>query len=246
MLEDVVVERGQIRSFLASRALRASARGIGSFSGTENGQGIWLNPFRAGHVATFYDVGGGVSGAGVRTPEIVKIRLREKSKATVDVFVQRAKFTGVKYPVMATHGDPTASDVSSRYRVFWRDVDLSAWQDSNNDRGTSRESGRLQYFQRVTVGDRKSEASGTLSSKSLTRAGNGTRYVDVDPKLFYVPQDRSYVTVTGRDAGRFVKWENVGDKYEPILRLTFSGTDPVNVKWTAAIRPIPSNVTFPE
>ena len=245
VLEDVVVERGQVRSFLASRALRASARGIGSFSGTENGQGIQIDPFRAGHVATFYDLGGGVSGAGVRTPEIVKVRLREASEATIDVFIQRAKFTGVSYPVMATHADPTASDIPSRYRVFWRDVDLSKWQDSNNDRGATRESGRLQYFERVSVGSRTSEASGTLSSESLTRASDGTRYVDVDPKLFYVPQDPSYVTVTGRDGGRFVAWENVGDKYEPVLRLTFSGTDPVNVSWAAAIRPIPSGVTFP-
>ncbi|MGB3544034.1 hypothetical protein, partial [Rubrivirga sp.] len=245
-LEDVVVEEGQVRSFLASRALRSSASNVGSFSGAANGQGISLSPFRDGHVATFYDVGGGVSGAGVRTPEVVQIRLTPDPDVTLDVFVQRARFTGVVAPVKAERLDPADPAVASRYRVFWRDVGLSEWRDTNNDVGISRESGRLQYFERVTVGNRASEATGTLSSRSLTRASDGTRYVDVDPNLFYAPQDLSYVTVSGRDAGRFVGWEDVGDKYEPILRLAFSGTNPVSADWTAAIRPIPSDVTFPE
>ena len=245
-LEDVVVERGHVRSFLAARAMVASARNVSSSSGTGGGEGVILNPFREGHVATFYDVGGGASGAGTWAPEVVKVRLQRDPDVTLDVFVQRARFTGVVLPVKAERLDPADPGVASRYRVFWRDVNLSRWRDTNNDRGTSRESGRLQYFQRVTVGDRRSEATGTLSSRSLTRASDGTRYVDVDPKLFYAPQDPTYVTVTGRDAGRFVEWEDVGDKYEPIIRLTFSGTAPVSAGWTAAIRPIPSDVTFPE
>ena len=246
VVQEVVVESGQIQSFLAATALRASARGIGSFSGSKNGGGLTLEPSRAGHLVTLYNVGGGPSGEGVRTPEVVKVQLRTGSEITLDVFVRQARFTGVTYPVMATRLDPSAPGVAGRYRVFWQDVSLDRWRDTNNDGGTSRESGRLQYFERVTVGDRKSEAIGTLSSKSLTRASDGTRYVDVDPKLFYSPQDPSYVAITGRDAGRFVGWEDVGDKYEPILRLTFSGTGPVSANWRAAIRPIPSDVTFPE
>ncbi len=246
VLEDVVVEQGQIRSFLASAALRASAKGVGTFSGDGNGQGLILRPFREGHTATFYNVGGGVSGAGIRTPEVVQIRLREDSEATLDVFVRQASFTGVTYPVMATYGDPSDSDVSDRYRVFWRDVTLDRWRDSNNDRGKSRKSGELQYFERVTARGRTSEGAGTLSSATLRRASNGTRYVDVDPSMFYAPQESSYVVVTGRDAGRFLGWENVGDKYDPVLRLSFSGTSPVSVDWTAAIRPIPDGVAFPE
>ena len=246
VLENVAVERGQIRSFLPSKALRGSARGVGTFSGTENGQGISFDPFREGHVAALYDVGGGASGTGVRTPEIVKIRLREDPDITLDVFVQDASFTGVSYPVMATYEDPTDPAIASRYRVFWRDVTLDRWRDSNNDRGRQRESGKLQYFNRVTVGDQTSEAAGALSSASLTPASNGTRYVDVDPGMFYAPQDPSFVKVTGRDAGRFLGWENVGDKYDPVLRLSFSGTSRVTVNWAAAIRPIPDGVVFPE
>ena len=241
-----MVEEGQVRSFLASRALYSSARRIGSFSGVENGQGISLDPFRGGHVATFYDVGGGVSGAGVRTPEVVQIKLRESPDITLDVFVQRARFVGVTFPVMATRLDPSDPDVASRYRVFWRDVALNRWQDKNNDGGISRESGRLQYFERVTAWGRASEAAGTLSSATLKQAGDGTRYVDVDPEMFYAPQDPSYVTVTGPSAGRFLGWENVGSEYDPILRLSFSGSSRVTVDWAAAIRPIPAGIVFPD
>ena len=247
VVEDVRVVRGQVRSLLAPTALRTSARQIGPFGGDQDGQGVQLSPFRQGHTATFYDVGGGVSGDGARAPEVVKIvPFGSDSTASLDVFVQRARFTGVRSPVMMTRLDPSEPDVSARYRVFWRDVDLSRWRDSNNDRGTSRESGKLQYFDRVTVGDRTSEASGTLSSTPLEQNSNGTGYVDVDPELFYIPQDPSYVTVGGRDAGRFLGWDNVGSTYDPVLRLSFSGTGPVTATWTAAIRPIPDGVIFPE
>ena len=246
VLEDVVVEQGQVQSLMASKPLRASARRISSFSGTSGGTGVNLDPFREGHIATFYDVGGGVSGEGVRTPEVIKIRLRNDSEATLDVFVQRARFKGVTYPVMTTYADPTDPTVASRYRVFWRDVALDRWLDWNNDAGARRESGKLQHFERVTVKGRSSEASGALSSAPLERASDGTRYVDVDPEMFYAPQDPSYVAVTGRDAGRFLGWTDVGDTYDPVLRLSFSGTSPVSVSWTAAIRPIPDDVAFPE
>ena len=247
VLEDVAVEQGQVQSFSASTPLHARARRIGSFSGTSTGgSGISLSPFRNGHTAAFYDVGGGVSGEGVRTPEVVKIRLRDDPDVTLDVFVQRARFTSVAAPVMATKMDPTDPEVASRYRVFWRDVAFNKWRDSNNDGGTNRESGKLQYFERVTAWDRTSEAAGTLSSATLKQASDGTRYVDVDPEMFYAPQDPSYVAVTGPSAGRFLGWENVGSEYDPILRLSFSGSSRVTVDWAAAIRPIPAGVVFPD
>ena len=246
-VEDVVVEKGQVRSLMPTAALSASARRIGAFTGGGGGQGVDLRPFRNGHVATLYDVGGGVAGPGARMPEAVKIWPRnENEDISLDVFVQRAHLIGVKAPVMMKRLDPTRPDVAARFRVFWRDVAFDDWQDENNDNGTTRNSGRLQHFERVTVGDRSSEASGSLSSVSLRSASDGTRYVDVDPKMFYAPQDPSFVTVTGRDAGRFLGWKNVGDKYAPVLRLSFSGTSRVTVNWKAAIRPIPSGVAFPE
>ena len=247
VLEDVAVEQGQVQSFSPTTPLHTSAHRVNSFSGTSTGgTGISLNPFRNGHTATFYDLGGGVSGEGVRTPEIVKIRLRDDPDVTLDVFVQRARFTSVTVPVMATKMDPTDPEVASRYRVFWRDVAFNRWQDDNNDGGRNRESGRLQYFERATAWGRTSEAAGSLASAALTRASDGARYVDVDPSMFYAPQDPSYVVVSGRDAGRFIGWENVGSKYDPVLRLSFSGSGPVTANWTAAIRPIPAGVVFPE
>ena len=127
--------------------------------------------------------------------------------------------------------------------VFYlRNTAFSDWDDGLM-------SSRREWFDDVTVeehGGRSSDASGSVTSKALSTDSDGTRYIDVDPGLFYAPQDASFVGVTGRDASRFLGWSNVGSKYDPILRMSFSGTRAVSIDWTAAIRPIPASVVFPD
>ena len=106
---------------------------------------------------------------------------------------------------------------------------------------------RTMWFDGVTVADgRTSEAKGSLSRKTLVANEGGTGYVDVDAPLFVEPQADEYVKVTGTSAGRFEGWTNVGSPDAPVLRLQFTGTDPVTVDWEAAVRPIPDGVVFPD
>lgn len=244
-LTDLVVERGNVRVLTSWTATGTHVRRVrvpAGSGGTGSDQGFLFRPVRPDAVATIYDVG--LNGP-LRAPELVKIKPRRES-ASLDVFVQRSAFTGIVEPVKALSLDPATADAQARYRIFWRDVDMDAWRDSNSDGAATRESGRIQYFERVTARGRSSEGAGSLVSGSLRQGSNGTGYIDVDPNLFYVPQDPSFVVVTGRDAERFLGWENVGDKYDPVLRLSFSGTGPVTASWSASIRPIPSGVAFPE
>ncbi len=97
------------------------------------------------------------------------------------------------------------------------------------------------YFQQTTVkGGRTSEASGSLAASALAA---GT--IDVPVNLFAPPQAAGFVTVTGPDAGRFTGWTNVGTDAAPVLRLAFTGSAPVTVAWSAAVRPLPAGLVWP-
>lgn len=142
---------------------------------------------------------------------------------------------------MFVGSDPSLPDVQSRYHVYFRRVSLSSFRPVNNDVGLNRENWKVSFYDDVSVGSRRSEDRGTLSAAVLTSG-----YVDVPVNLFYTPFDPSYVTLAGTDAGRFTGWTNVGTAEAPVLRLTFSGSTPVSVQWSAAVRPIPPDVTFPD
>ena len=126
--------------------------------------------------------------------------------------------------------------VRSSFRQFWRDVAFESWSADYLD---------LDHYERCTYRGRSSEGAGRITSAALATSPRGDRYVDVDPGLFYEPQDPSFVQVTGADAARFTGWSNVGSKSNPVLRLRFSGTSPVSFNWAAQIRPWPARVGVP-
>ncbi len=167
----------------------------------------------------------------------LEIRM-DKPGAGADVFLSGMDFVNVDYPLFVKD---YSADAAARYRVFWQDVSFDRW------RYGSSYNKNLQYLRGVTNSSngRTSEAEGVLTSKPLSGGGSG-RYVDVPANLLWEPLDASYVTVSGASASRFTGWTNVGDEDKPVLRLAFSGASPVSVTWKAAVRPIPSNVVFPD
>ena len=162
--------------------------------------------------------------------------------ASADLFVRDAAFSDNDSHFMFTGADPADRDVQSRYHAYFRRVTFSTFTPVNNDVGRNRDNWRISYYDAVRIGSRRSEDTGTLRAASLSASGT----VDVPVNLFYAPFDPSYVTVTGADAGRFTGWTNVGTDRAPILRMAFSGRGPVSVSWTAAVRPIPAGVVFPD
>ena len=222
---------GEVRSFSAGAAKSVRVRSVESTAGAHTGVGVLLQPFREGHVATVYDVG---VEAPLWAAEPIKIRpLVESEATTLDVYVRNASFAGVKRPVMTGGTTP-----SSRFRVYWRDVSFDHW---------TRTAVSLQHFDRVTARGRQSENAG---STTVTASG-GETWVDIDPGLFYKPMDDAFVTVSGADAALYSgTWEAVGDQYDPTIRLALTrplaAGETVTFDWTAAIRPIPDNVVFPD
>ncbi|WP_420457549.1 hypothetical protein [Rubrivirga sp.] len=158
--------------------------------------------------------------------------------AGADVFLSDMDFINVDYPLKVEH---FSMDAAARYRVFWRDVSFDRWRYGSSALKD------IQYLQGVTNSSngRTSEDEGALTSAPLSNGPNG-RYVDVPVNLLWEPLDASYVTVGGASASRFTGWTNVGDEDKPVLRLTFSGTSSVSITWQAAVRPIPSDVVFPD
>ena len=237
-LEDVTVESGGLGAIVSVGGRQSRIRHIALPASPSTAAPVKLyvaRPVAPGEVYTFYDITGAMASV-----EPIALQARTAG-AGANVFVQDAAFTNIRNHLMFVGDDPSDPDVQRRYHVYFRRVALSRFTPVNNDEGIDRDNWRISFYDDVTVGTRTSEDAGTLSDASLTSG-----HVDVPVTLFYVPLDPSYVTVTGTDAGRFTGWTNVGTAETPLLRLAFSGSSPVSVQWSAAVRPIPAGITFPD
>ncbi|MGB3541860.1 hypothetical protein, partial [Rubrivirga sp.] len=137
---------------------------------------------------------------------------------------------------LTTNGlDATDPVVQANGRVAWRDVVFGGFRDNSTV--------AIQSFERVSFGERTSEDAGSLSGTALASGS-----VDVPTSLFLAPQSPDYVMVSGPDASRFRGWTLAPSSTPtaPVLRLSFSGSGPVSVDWSAAIRPIPADLTGTE
>lgn len=236
-LEDVAVESGGLGGIISAGARQSRVRRVALPPGlpTAGPAELYIaRPTFPDEVYTFYGATGTVSSS-----EPIALQART-ADAGARVFVQDASFTNVQNHLMFVGEDPSDPDVQRRYQVYFRRVTFSAFVPVNNDAGFNRDNWRVSFYDDVTVGARRSEDRGSLSAAGLTLG-----YVDVPVNLFHAPFDPSYVTLTGTDAGRFTGWTNVGTAEAPVLRLAFSGSAPISVQWSAAVRPIPAGVTFP-
>ncbi len=237
-LENVTVESGGLGGIVSAGARQSRIRRIALPPGppTAGPAELYIaSPTSPDEVYTFYGVTGTMSSS-----EPVALQARTAG-AGARLFVQDASFTGIQNHFMFVGDDPSDPDVQRRYQAYFRRVGFSSFEPINNNNGQNTENWRVSYYEAVTVGSRRSEDSGVLSAAGVTSGS-----VDVPVNLFHVPFDPSYVTMTGTDAGRFIGWTNVGTAEAPVLRLAFSGSAPVSVQWSAAVRPIPAGVTFPD
>lgn len=246
-LDNVEVESGGINRISLSGARTGHVRGLAVPDGSGNAGHspfYWVRPLSPNEVYTLYDIEGQQTAG-----EAIMVDGGfggTAGTAGADVFVQNAAFGSVYNHLMFIGADPADAGVQERYHVYFRNVSFSRFEPINNDAGRNRENWRVSYFDGVTVGSRTSEDTGTLSAAALAPGDSGGGTVDVPVGLFYVPTDPSYVLVSGPDAARLTGWTNVGTAKSPVLRFAFAGTQPVTVGWTAAVRPIPPSVVFPE
>ena len=136
-----------------------------------------------------------------------------------------------------------------KIRVFYDNVDLNVGADkhwSNIELFFA-----TGYFKNVHARnlDRYSEDEGTVT----VSASGGERYIDVDTRLFWVPEMVN-VGEGANASGLFDRYEirNVGgeDKTKPVLRIHFTralnaGENPT-FNWEAAVRPFPEGFEIPE
>lgn len=242
-LTDLVVESGGIDRLSVPGTQSAHVRRVsvprGSGDGSRNSF-FKVRPEAPGSVFTLYNIAG-------PQPAAEAISLEAHSPAaTADLFVSDAAFTSVIEHLKFTGADPADPAVQARYRVFFRRVALSDFVPRNGDLALTRENWRVSFFNDVTVTStgRTSESTGALTTAALTASGSGG-YTDVPTNLFFW-SPLSAVTLTGADASRFVGATNVGSAQSPVLRLQFSGKAPVTARWSAAVRPIPASVVFPD
>ena len=135
--------------------------------------------------------------------------------------------------------------VLAAFAIYVSDAEIPRYKPDTY--GPANQADRV-FWERVTMGSRTSENAGALSGASLTDNGDGTGYVDLDPGLFYRPVFSENVQITGADAGRYNGWELApeSDQNAPVVRLRFSGTNPVTVNWAAQVNPWPDGVIAPE
>ncbi|MEM6286000.1 MAG: hypothetical protein AAF845_02460 [Bacteroidota bacterium] len=252
---DVTVERGKAWAFMAGHAMRADVRGLTVSAPASPGgsySAFGMRPHSPDHVYSVYDVQPSPGEEPYSSNELFVINpLNTRETTSMDLYVQRVRLHSGKDIIHVKKLDTSDPEVWSRFRVFIRDAEFNRFNLRNDDRSDRRHGYRLCYFERVTVGARTSEDSGPLESASLTAAGDGTGFVDIDLNLFHRPYEAvdgggGLVEVTGAAADRYLGYENVGTQSAPVLRLSFSGTAPVSGTWRAAVRPIPDDVVFPE
>lgn len=242
-IENVVAERGGIQSLTPGKARLSVVRGGLTTPGevaAGSSKGVRYRVNSPSQAGAAYDLGSAAQPFAARRP--VTIADSGVLDQTLSVFVQRSFFRDVEQPLRVEGANASDPAVQARLAVYWRDVEFSQW---------SPDSYQLQYFERVTDlghGGRKSEARGSLSQARLTASGDGRYYIDLQPGLFFTPQANEFVSVTVSSGPAYLGWasRSAWDSNDPTLRLYFSGPGPVSASWTAAIRPIPGRVVFPD
>ena len=253
-ITDVDIEEGSAYGFMAGTAMRADARRL--TLSAEDSPGSSYSPFEvrphaAGHVYTIYDVRPEEGKAPYRADGLFVVNPSDDADVSMDLFVQRVNLEADRDVVAIKKIDPDAADIQERYRIFFRDAQFDRFNLYNSALGVRKYGYKLCYFDDVTVGSKTSEETGTLSNTTLQTSGDGTGYVDIQANLFHRPYEAEdggggLVELTGGAASRYQGYENVGTQSDPVLRLRFSGTSPVSGTWSAAVRPIPAGVVFPE
>ena len=134
-------------------------------------------------------------------------------------------------------------------RIYFRRTELSDWDDRYLSTGA-------EWFDGVTVAEHGGRASEASGSHTFTASG-GETLIGIQPGLFYAPTNSSYVQISNVRSGNVAapglysgEWLLAGSPYNPVLRLQMSrplnAGETVTFDWSAAVRPIPSNVVFPD
>jgi hypothetical protein len=156
--------------------------------------------------------------------------------------------------------DGVISADTSLLRFYFKDTEIDFGGGYGNSHQVTVTLGRFEGVVDLNDDD-LSENSGAVN---LTASG-GETYVDVDPDLWYVPLDESFVTYTGADADliasvapecpngldEFGYGESGNDyRHDCSLRFTFaaplSAGQAVTFDWTAAIHPWEPGVMAPD
>lgn len=173
-----------------------------------------------------------------------------------ELFVRDSRIVTKQFMTVAASGAQADS-----LRAYWKDTHLLRFD------GDGKEF-RASYFEGVTAeycgGSRDNDRCG--SSNRSDNAGTytytatgGETSIDLDPALFFVPQAPEYVRVSNvrvNGAAQNVyagTWTNAGSDangYKPVLRLALTRAlnagETVRFDWSAAVKPIPAGVVFPE
>lgn len=170
----------------------------------------------------------------------------------LDVFLSKSSFNNTTNAIVAAPSNRGRVDDLANHdklRIFYEDVHLNVGIDNYwNNVGLFFETG---YFKNVYARnlDRYSEDSGSAP----VNARGGERYVDVDTKLFWEPEEVNVREGSGA-SGLFDRYEirnvNGANKTKPVLRIHFNrplnpGESPV-FNWDAAVKPFPDGFEIPE
>ena len=236
--------RGQLRTISPGKARESHIRGALTAPGTSSTgsvAGVRYRVVSGGQIGSIYGLGSNDAPFAARRPVVISDSgIPDES---LSVYVRESVFSDVDQPLRLENADATDPAVQARLAVYWRDVSFSRWSHERSH--------QIQYFEGVTSryhDGRVSEADGELAGVRLSEDGDGRFYFDLRPGLFFTPQADEFVQVRVSSGPAYTGWEPLSesDSDDPTLRLYFGGPGRVTANWTAAIRPIPHDVVFPE
>lgn len=239
VLDGVTTESAGLLS--SANALQASVRNVQSLQVAANTAPFIARPgIRSGEINTLtvYDTDLGDLEGPERSYVALKVWPFENAEG-FQFFADRSRLPfqwGTPVQLNLNRVDWSGDEIRERIQLYFRDTQLTRVSPGHVQGGYS-------YFERVTLANgRTSESSGSVVEAYLSEEGT----LDIPTTLFAVPTDPENVVVSGVSANRFLGWENVGDDDNPILRLSFLPGPQVTFDWSAAVRPIPVGVRFPQ